>query len=196
MKVEKKCGSSRRDCLKVMVAAAGGVAAGVGGAKLVGRLGPAPGGPWLVLTEAEARLVDLVTEQIIPADQFAGASGAGVVNFIDQQLAGPYQNFTDSYRTGLRRIELTSSEMFGKDFASLLWDEQTRLLQALESGKVSKAIWADQNAGNFFRMICDHTMQGYYGSPKHGGNKHYVSYRMMGLEYPRVIGQNRYDVRG
>ncbi|MDA3923640.1 MAG: gluconate 2-dehydrogenase subunit 3 family protein [Kiritimatiellae bacterium] len=192
MKGEKKGVSSRRDCLKVMAVAAGGVAAGVGGASLVGRLGPASPGRWLVLTEEEACLVDLVTEQIIPSDQFAGASAAGVVNFIDQQLDGSYRNLLDGYRTGLKRIEKMSVEMFGRTFASLKWDEQTGLLQAMESGKVSKKIWAEQDSRRFFRMICDHTMQGFYGSPKHGGNKNYVSYRMMGLEYPRVIGQNRY----
>ena len=37
-------------------------------------------------------------------------------------------------------------------------------------------------------------MQGFYGSPRHGGNRNYVSYKMLGLEYPRVIGQNRYPV--
>ena len=192
MKNIKKLSSSRRDCLKVMAAAVGGVAAGVGGAKLVGRMGPAPTGRWLVLTDAEAHMVDHVTEQIIPADQFAGASGAGVVNFIDRQLDGPYQNFVNGYRTGLKRIEETSKEMFGRTFSLLKWEQQRALLQAMEQGKVSKEIWGDQSASGFFRMICDHTMQGYYGSPKHGGNKNYVSYRMMGLEYPRVIGQNRY----
>ncbi|MDD2598270.1 MAG: gluconate 2-dehydrogenase subunit 3 family protein [Kiritimatiellae bacterium] len=193
MKRKKEAGSSRRDCLKILAAAAGGVAAGVGGAKLVGRLGAPPSGPWLVLTQSEADLVDLVTEQIIPADEFGGASAAGVVNFIDQQLSGPYREQTQSYRAGLKRIEETSREMFGRVFEALQWDEQTRVLQALESGKASKKIWSDQDAAGFFRMVCDHTMQGYYGSPKHGGNRNYVSYRMMGLEYPRVIGQNRYD---
>ena len=38
-------------------------------------------------------------------------------------------------------------------------------------------------------------MQGFYGSPRHGGNKDYVSYRMLGLEYPDIIGQNRYGIR-
>ena len=35
-------------------------------------------------------------------------------------------------------------------------------------------------------------MQGFYGSPRHGGNRNYASYRMLGLEYPPVLGQNRY----
>ena len=37
-------------------------------------------------------------------------------------------------------------------------------------------------------------MQGFYGSPRHGGNKDYASYRMLGLDYPNIIGQNRYGV--
>jgi gluconate 2-dehydrogenase gamma chain len=36
-------------------------------------------------------------------------------------------------------------------------------------------------------------MQGFYGSPRHGGNRNYVSYKMLGLEYPVVMGQNRYS---
>jgi len=35
-------------------------------------------------------------------------------------------------------------------------------------------------------------MQGFYGSPRHGGNKNNVSYKMMRLDYPVIIGQNRY----
>jgi gluconate 2-dehydrogenase gamma chain len=34
-------------------------------------------------------------------------------------------------------------------------------------------------------------MQGFYGSPRHGGNRDYLSYRMLGIDYPQVIGRNR-----
>jgi gluconate 2-dehydrogenase gamma chain len=40
--------------------------------------------------------------------------------------------------------------------------------------------------------VLDHTRQGFYGSPRHGGNRDYASYRMLGLAYPNLIGQNRY----
>ena len=175
-----------------MVAAAGGIAAGVGSAKLVGRLGAAPEGPWRVLTPEEALLVEAVSEQIIPADRDPGAKEAGVVNFIDRQLDGPYKRFADKYHKGLQCLAQTSQSMFSKPFEQLSWPDQTRLLQAMESGKVPKDIWADPSSRDFFSMLRDHTMQGFYGSPRHGGNKNYASYRMLGLEYPRVIGQNRY----
>lgn len=185
-------GTSRRTCLKFMAVAAGGVAAGAGAAAVVGRLGPAPAGPFKALTADEARLVDAVCEQIIPADKDPGAREAGVVHFIDKQLAGPYKRFADKYRRGLQCLQQTSQSMFQRPFEALPWPDQTRLLQALESGKAPKDIWSDPGAKEFFGLIRDHTMQGFYGSPKHGGNRNYASYRMMGLEYPRVIGQNRY----
>jgi len=175
-----------------MAVAAGGVAAGVGAAKGVGRLGAAPEGPWRVLSPEEAALADAVCEQIIPADRDPGAHEAGVVCFIDRQLDGPYKRFADNYHKGLRCVEQTSQALFGKAFGALSWPDQTRLLQALESGKVPKDIWGTPSSRDFFSMIRDHTMQGFYGSPRHGGNKGYASYKMLGLEYPRVIGQNRY----
>lgn len=185
-------GASRRNCLKAMAAAAGGLAAGVGGAKMVGHLGPAPTGPWRVLTPEEASLVDAVSEQIIPADKDPGAREAGVVHFIDRQLDGPYKKHAENYRKGLACLEKTSQAMFGKSFAQLAWPDQTRLLQALESGKTPKDIWTQPSSKEFFGLIRDHTMQGFYGSPRHGGNRNYVRYKMLGLEYPRIIGQNRY----
>jgi gluconate 2-dehydrogenase gamma chain len=185
-------GASRRTCLKIMVAAAGGAAAGVGGAKLVGRMGRAPEGPWRVLTPDEARLVEAVSEQIIPADRDPGAKEAGVVYFIDRQLDGPYKRFAEKYHAGLACLAKTSQALHGKPFEELPWPDQTRVLQALESNKVPKDIWSKPSASEFFGLIRDHSMQGFYGSPRHGGNRNYASYKMLGLEYPRVIGQNRY----
>lgn len=194
MMTEAKRGASRRACLKIMAAAVGGTAAGVGGALSVGHLGRAPEGPWRVLTPEEARLVEAVAEQIIPSDRDPGAKEAGVVNYIDRQLDGPYKRFVEKYRTGLRFLSQTCQAQFGKPFEALSWPEQTRVLEALESGKVPKEIWTGLSSRDFFSLIRDHSMQGFYGSPRHGGNRNYVSYKMLGLEYPRVIGQNRYPV--
>ena len=192
MMTEAKRGASRRACLKIMAAAVGGTAAGVGGAMSVGHMGRAPEGPWRVLTSEEARLVEAVAEQIIPSDRDPGAKEAGVVNFIDRQLDGPYKRFAETYRKGLACLTRTSQALHKKAFEELSWPDQTRVLQALESGKVPKDIWGDPGAKEFFNLIRDHSMQGFYGSPRHGGNRNYVSYKMLGLEYPRVIGQNRY----
>src|SRR5438270_1424048 len=57
--------------------------------------------PWRFFSIDEARALAAMSDQIIPADQDPGAAWAGVVNYIDRQLCGPYQNLQSSYRLGL-----------------------------------------------------------------------------------------------
>ena len=60
----------------------------------------------------------------------------------------------------------------------------------IEGNKMDNSVW--ERPSDFFHLILAHTMQGYYGSPIHGGNKDYMSFNMLGLDYPLVVGQNRY----
>jgi len=48
----------------------------------------------------------------------------------------------------------------------------------------------------FFELLRNHTMEGYYGSPRHGGNRDAVSWRMLGLAEPPVLGRSRYRLAG
>ena len=149
-------------------------------------------GSWRFLTDAEALLVDAISEQIIPTDQDPGAIQAGVTNFIDRQLVGVHQRYQQSYRTGLIGIQETSQAMFNSPFEQLAWNDQTAVLKALESGKAQGTTWRDRSSRAFFELIRDHTQQGFYGSPRHGGNRDYISYRMLQLDYPQIVSQNRY----
>lgn len=160
---------------------------------------------WRFFTKKEAVLVDAIVEQIIPTDRWPGAKEAGVTNFIDKQLVGPYQRYQENYRRALAVMDLACTELHGKFFEELTWDEQTKFLELIELGelqlpnengktrKSEKIIWDKGEDKLFFLLIRDHTMQGYYGSPRHGGNKNFVSYKMMRLDYPYIIGQNRYS---
>jgi gluconate 2-dehydrogenase gamma chain len=47
----------------------------------------------------------------------------------------------------------------------------------------------------FFELVREHTMEGYYGSPRHGGNRDAVSWRMLGLDEPPLRGRAQYDLR-
>jgi gluconate 2-dehydrogenase gamma chain len=64
----------------------------------------------------------------------------------------------------------------------------------MEEGKTEGKIWEKGFDMQFFELIMDHSLQGFYGSPRHGGNKNYISYKMINLDYPVIIGQNRYNV--
>lgn len=147
---------------------------------------------WRYFTEGEAELVVAICEQIIPADQDPGATDAFVVNFIDKQLISHYERHQNMYRVCLGAFQKSTNTLFGKNFQSLDWETQTTMLKQTEQGDVPGEHWAPYSPGQFFRMIRDHSMQGFYGNPRHGGNKDFASYRMIGMSYPQIIGQNRY----
>ncbi len=147
---------------------------------------------WRFFTNAEARLMDALADQIIPADEWPGGSESGVTNFIDKQLIGPYLRFQNDYRKGLRGIEDTCETIHQKRFERLSIDEQTSFLERMEDGKLKGSDWNNGFDRSFFSLLRDHSMQGYYGSSRHGGNRDNISYKMLRLDYPLIIGQNRY----
>jgi gluconate 2-dehydrogenase gamma chain len=148
---------------------------------------------WRYLNEEEISLLDAIVEQIIPTDDFPGAKWANVSNFIDKQLATYYKMHQQVYREGLAAFSETVSQMKSKKFEELQFDDQTAILEKMESGEFKGDYWNDHSSSDLFDMIRQHTLQGFYGSPVHGGNREYISYRMIGLDYPNVIGQNRYN---
>src|SRR5450631_1484502 len=86
---------------------------------------------WRFLTAAEGRTLEAICEQIIPTDQTPGASWAGVVNFIDRQLMGPYRRQQGAYRKGLFAIDEAAAAKFGKSFVDLDAPRQRALLESL-----------------------------------------------------------------
>ena len=52
---------------------------------------------------------------------------------------------------------------------------------------------AEENSKEFFDLILAHTRQGFYGDPRHGGNRDRVSWKMVGLPFPPVRGRMHYD---
>lgn len=145
--------------------------------------GRAGGGPyWRFFTASEARLVDAVCEQIIPADRDPGASQAGVVNFIDLQLSRRYKKHQAAYRKGIAGIDSASRAKFSKSFLELEPEARAEVLMEVETGDAE-----------FFNLVRAHTMQGFYGDPRHGGNRGEVSWKMLGLPSPPVRGRLPYE---
>lgn len=147
---------------------------------------------WRYLTNDESVLLDALVEQIIPTDETIGGKDAGITNFIDKQLNGPYSRYQETYRKGLMLVQKTCKKRFQKKFEELTWDEQTKVLKLMSTGKLNDENWENGFDAEFFELFRDHSMQGFYGSPRHGGNKNNVSYKMLKLDYPVIISQNRY----
>ena len=148
---------------------------------------------WRYLNEEEISLLDEIVEQIIPTDNFPGGKWANVSNFIDKQLNTYYSKYQLTYREGLAAFEKTVIQIKGKKFEELPFAEKTTILEKMEKGEFSGDYWKDHSPSVFFDLLREHSMQGFYGSPIHGGNRGYISYHMLGLDYPKVIGQNRYN---
>jgi gluconate 2-dehydrogenase gamma chain len=168
-------------------------ASGVAGLLLLSRCTTSGKAQWLFFTESEVKAVEAVCEQIIPTDHDPGAREAHVIHFIDKQLVSNYSRFQTNYRNGIRGLQETSTLMFGDVFEKLKWEDQTSVLLSLESGKAGGKTWEQESSSHFFNLIRDHSMQGFYGHPRHGGNSHYMSFKMLRVDYPHIIGQNRYE---
>lgn len=149
--------------------------------------------PWRFFSEEETKTVIAFAEQIIPRDKDPGATDANVINFIDKQLVGPYTRFQEMYKKGIPALEQSAQRILRKNFYEMNSDEQIHFMEQMEAGNLPEEYWQELSQQRFFNLMLDHSMQGFYGSPRHGGNKNYVSYKMMRLDYPHVLGQNRYE---
>ncbi|MFN8255054.1 MAG: gluconate 2-dehydrogenase subunit 3 family protein [Bacteroidales bacterium] len=147
---------------------------------------------WRFFTDEEAGLMNALADQIIPPDEWPGGNESGATNFIDKQLNGPYKRFKNKYRLGLASIKTTCEKIYHKSFENLEWEEQTLFLETMEAGKLEGDCWKNGFDREFFSLFRDHIMQSYYGSKRHGGNKNNMSYKMLKLDYPLIVGQNRY----
>ena len=139
------------------------------------------GGTWRFFTTAQAQTVDAICAQLIPADQDPGAKEAGVVNFIDLQLSKRFKKYRAVYQQGLDGVDAASRSKFGTRFVELTGERQVEVLNVVE-----------ENSPVFFDLIVTHARQGFYGDPRHGGNRNMVSWKMLGLPFPPVRGREHY----
>jgi gluconate 2-dehydrogenase gamma chain len=131
-----------------------------------------PKSPWRYFSVQEARTLEAVCAHIIPEDRDPGAVRAGVVVFIDRQLTGFYKPLQKTYRQGLAAI--------GPNFADLPAASQLEALHRIERNSGTKP---------FFDLLVAHSMQGFYGDPRHGGNRERVSWKMLGVASPPLRGR-------
>ena len=137
-------------------------------------------------TDAEAATINALCDRIIPADDDPGAAWAGVVEFIDRKLAGYHRRYQSLYRQGLQGVNESAFVLFKKPFVDLTVAQQDELLHRLEANDAPGPTWSKVRAGDFFGRLVDHTLQGFYGGPRHGGNRDEVSWHMLGLPTPPV----------
>lgn len=156
----------------------------------------------------EVAFLNAAVERLIPSDNLGpGAREAGVVYFIDQQMAGsfgraerwymqgPWQpgakeqgyqlRFTPAqlYRLSIKSLDDYCKSKFGnKTFAQLSANDQDSILHALDGGKLALP---DAPAKDFFDMLLQNTMEGFLADPMYGGNRKFAGWKLIGFPGPR-----------
>lgn len=165
------------------------------------------------LTDHERTTIEAAAARIVPTDEEPGAREAGAVDYIEGLLASDemetdissrekkeYANFLlggmagrteeqqatlfklvgsgsrhlQAYRNGVAELDRLASELdSGKDFCGLDDAGRDQVLTSL-----------DERKDPFFTLLLTHTMEGFYGHPRHGGNKDGVGWEVLGYPGP------------
>ena len=153
--------------------------------------------PLRFFTAAEARVIAAACERIFPSDANGpGAKEAGVVIYIDRQLAGPYGADKDRYTKGAFVESVPEHGYQGKDnpretyhdgiaklganFDELPAEQQIEKLHSLEKT-------------HFFQLLRAHTIEGMFCDPMHGGNAGLIGWQLIGYPGPRMSYRDDVD---
>ncbi len=110
---------------------------------------------------SQERLVDRLSDMIIPADaQSPGASGAAVSLFIDNLLAESSDEEQAAWTAGLAAVESEARSRFGGGFLASSPDEQDAILATMAGNETSP----QNELQRFFAKIKRQTISGYYTS--------------------------------
>jgi gluconate 2-dehydrogenase gamma chain len=153
--------------------------------------------PLRFFTEEEALIVAAAAARIFPSDDSGpGAKEAGVVIFIDRQLAGPWGR--DRYRYAQGPFNENAAREFGfqgkaapretyreglkglKGFHLLSPEEQDKKLTEIEST-------------HLFELLRQNTIEGMFSDPVHGGNVDMVGWQLVGFPGPRMSNYDEVD---
>lgn len=175
-------------------------------------------GAYRFFTPAESAFVEAAVARIIPTDELGpGAREAGCAFFIDDQLAGEYGRAQSWYMQGPwaegretqgYQLRLTPAQLYraaiaaidehcrrsfdGKSFAKLPADQQDKVLGGLEKGEIKLD---EADAGAFFDLLVDNTVEGFFSDPVHGGNRGMISWKLIGFpgaryDYREFVGKH------
>ncbi len=154
--------------------------------------------PLRFFTAAEARVVSAACERIFPSDESGpGATEAGVVIYVDRQLAGPYGRDQHRYTKGPWVESLPEHGNQCKATPREIYREGVRLLEdfaALPAAQQDAKLRAIEKTA-FFQMLRRHTLEGMFSDPLHGGNAGMIGWQLIGYPGPRMsyreeIGKN------
>jgi gluconate 2-dehydrogenase gamma chain len=112
-------------------------------------------------TVDEYRVVDILTDLIIPEDGTPGARDAGVAEFVDFMAASD-PGIQVPFRDGLRWLEAHSLRLHGRSFPDLAKEDQNEILRHLAYLEWFRP--REEEGRAFFGLIRRYTAMGFYTS--------------------------------
>lgn len=139
--------------------------------------------------ETEALNVAAAVSRIFPSDESGpGAKEAGVVVYIDRQLAGPYGRDRDRYLQGPFEEGARELGYQGKATRREIYREAAKKLSGFD-----RLPPAEQDAAlkqiettEFFALLRQHTIEGMFSDPMHGGNIEMIGWQLIGFPGPQM----------
>ena len=123
------------------------------------------GASFSTLSDVEAADFAAIAARLIPTTDTPGATEAGVIHFYDRAWGDELAWALEDMRSLLHALNKAS----GARFATLSVDRQDENLRAHEED-------------GRFALLCLITKFGFFAMDKHGGNKHHVSWDIIGFK--------------
>jgi gluconate 2-dehydrogenase gamma chain len=152
--------------------------------------------PLRFFDEREALIIAAAVARIFPSDETGpGAPEGGVVLYIDRQLAGPYGR--DRYRYTQPPFEpgvpeqgyqgkATPRELYRAGLVTLAGLDS--LAPAEQDARLQKI-----EGTYFFELLRQHTLEGMFSDPMHGGNTDLIGWQIIGFPGPQMSWTNHID---
>jgi gluconate 2-dehydrogenase gamma chain len=142
-----------------------------------------PSGGLKFFTPEQAAEVEAVAAQIIPTDDTGGAREAGVIRFIDLNLATYERDKQAAYIQGLKLL----AEKSGGRFSDLPPAKQIEVLRSMEPKQSVGVVFRADEQSEFFELVRRHTILGFFSHPQYGGNRDRIGWKLIGFEDAHVF---------
>lgn len=199
----KRRGVNRREFGKILGAA--GVGGALQPASVTAQESAAaePVAALTYFTSVEAAFVEAAIDHLIPSDELGpGAREAGVAVFIDRQLSGtfgtaakwymqgpwgesvPEQGYQlplaprELYRLCISAVNEHCQSQYGERFDRVSAERQRFVLEAMDDGSLTLP---GVPLGEFFSLLHQNTIEGFFADPIYGGNRDKVGWRLVGF---------------
>jgi hypothetical protein len=166
--------------------------------------------PWYFLTDDEARWLAAVCDVFIPEDEYPSASQAGVVDYIDFQLASGYGQgeglylkppFAEGTPQQGWQLQSPPSELIRRGIAGVRDMADADVTELDQAGREAFVQALSEEAGmlgdvpatTFFTELLSLTNEGYFADPIYLGNHDYAGWKMVGFPGAHAYYLERVD---